>query len=54
MKKVFKIYVANKTYAMYNKELALNYAKRESLVGGRVAVFEDGKKIATYGNGKEI
>jgi hypothetical protein len=47
----FKILVNNKGYYMSNLTYALDYAKRESLVGGRVSVFENDKKLATYERG---
>ena len=49
--KKYKILVLNKTYIMNNLELALDYAKRESLVGYRVSVLDGDVKIATYQGG---
>lgn len=47
----YKILFANKSYCTSNLQYALDYAKRESLVGYRVSVFENGKKLATYQGG---
>ena len=47
----YKILFANKAYTMNNLQCALDYAKRESLVGYRVSVFEGEKKLATYQGG---
>ena len=49
--KNYKILFANKSYCMSNLQYALDYAKRESLVGYRVSVFEGNNKIATYQGG---
>lgn len=49
--KNYKILFANKAYTMSNLQCALDYAKRESLVGYRVSVFEGEKKLATYQGG---
>lgn len=47
----YKILFKNKGYYMSNLNYALDFAKRESLVGGRASVFEKDKKLATYENG---
>lgn len=47
----YKILFANKSYCTSNLQYALDYAKRESLVGYRVSVFEGNKKLATYQGG---
>ena len=47
----YKIYVKNKTYCTSQLLWALDIARRESLVGGRVSVMKDGVKLATYENG---
>jgi hypothetical protein len=44
MKRDYKILVNNKTYCTAKLEWAIEIAKRESLVGGRVSVLKDGKK----------
>ena len=49
--KTYKILVLDKTYTMTNLQYALDYAKRESLVGYRVSVFDGNKKLATYQGG---
>lgn len=49
--KRYKILVVNKSYYASNLQYALDYAKRESLVGYRVSVFDGNTKIATYQNG---
>lgn len=49
--KNYKILVLNKTYCTSNLQFALDYAKRESLVGYRVSVLDDSKKLATYQGG---
>lgn len=49
--KNYKILFANKAYTMNNLQYALDYAKRESLIGYRVSVFEGEKKLATYQGG---
>ena len=51
MKRDYKIYVGNKTYYTSQLLWALEIAKNNSLVGGRVSVFKDGKKLATYQGG---
>ena len=47
----YKILINNKGYYMANLTYALDFARRESLVGGRVSVFEKDKKLASYYNG---
>lgn len=49
--KNYKILVVDKTYCTSNLQFALDYAKRESLVGYRVSVLDGDKKIATYQGG---
>jgi len=49
--KNYKILVNNKTYCMSNLQYALDYARRESLVGYKVSVFDGNTKIATYQGG---
>ncbi len=49
--KNYKILVLDKTYCTSNLQYALDYAKRESLVGYRVSVLDGNTKIATYQNG---
>jgi hypothetical protein len=51
MKRDYKILVNNKTYNTATLAWAIEIARRESLVGGRVSVLKDGKKLATYENG---
>jgi hypothetical protein len=51
MKRDYHILVNNKTYCTRTLEWAIDIARRESLVGGRVSVLKDGKKLATYENG---
>lgn len=51
MKRDYKIYVVNKTYCTSQLLWALEIARRESLVGYRVSVFKDNKKLATYQGG---
>lgn len=51
MKRDYKILMNNKTYCTAKLEWAIDIAKRESLVGGRVSVLKDGKKLVTYENG---
>ena len=47
----YKILVVNKTYCKSDLQNALDFAKRESLVGYRVSVLDNNTKIATYQNG---
>ena len=49
--KTYKILVVDKTYTMTNLQYALDYAKRESLIGYRVSVLDGNKKLATYQGG---
>ena len=49
--KNYKILVVDKTYTMNDLQHALDYAKRESLVGYRVSVLDGDKKLATYQGG---
>ena len=49
--KKYKILILNKTYCTSNLQFALDYAKRESLVGYRVSVLDGNTKIATYQGG---
>ena len=49
--KKFKILLPNKTYLMTDLQKALDYARRESLIGYRVSVFDGNTKIATYQGG---
>ena len=47
----YTVLMANKTYTLNNLTLALDFARRQSLVYFRVSVFENGKKVATYQGG---
>ena len=47
----YKILVVNKTYCTSDLQNALDFAKRESLIGYRVSVLDNNTKIATYQNG---
>ena len=47
----YTILFANKTYCYANLTIALDFAKRQSLVYFRVSVFENAKKVATYQGG---
>ena len=47
----FLILKNNKTYLANNLAWAIDIARRESLVGGRVSVFNNGIKLVTYENG---
>ena len=49
--KKYTILFANKTYCYSNLQIALDYAKRQSLVNFRVSVFDGNKKLATYEKG---
>lgn len=51
MKRDYHILVNNKTYCTRTLAWAIEIARRESLVGGRVSVLKDGVKLATYENG---
>lgn len=51
MKRDYKILVNNKTYCTAKLEWAIEIARNNSLVGGRVSVFKDGVKLVTYENG---
>jgi hypothetical protein len=51
MKRDYKILVKNKTYNTSTLAWAIEIARRESLVGGRVSVIKDNVKLATYYNG---
>lgn len=51
MKRDYKILVKNKTYCTATLAWAIDIARRESLVGGRVSVLKYGKKLVTYENG---
>lgn len=52
MKKTYKILpTANKSWVAYNLEQAMNFAERIAKTYFRVAVFEDGVKIAAFENG---
>ena len=54
MKRDYKILVNNKTYCTAKLEWAIEIARRESLVGGRVSVIKDNVKLATYDKGNPI
>ena len=47
----YQILVVNKTYLMSDLQIALNYARLESMNGYRVSVLKKGVKLATYQNG---
>jgi hypothetical protein len=49
--KTYKILYKNKTMLAKGLLWTLDIARRESLVGGRVSVFDNEVKIATYYNG---
>ena len=49
--KKYTIYNKNKAMVVTGLLWALDIARRESLVGGKVAVFDAGVKIAVYCNG---
>jgi hypothetical protein len=49
--KTYKILYKNKTMLTKGLLWTLDIARRESLVGGRVSVFDNEVKIATYYNG---
>ena len=49
--KTYKILYKNKGMLAKGLLWALDIARRESLVGGRVSVFDNEVKIATYYNG---
>ena len=49
--KKYTILFANKTYCYGNLQIALDFAKRQSLVSFRTSVFDGNKKLATYENG---
>ena len=51
MKRDYKILVNNKTLCTATLAWAIEIARRESLVGGRVSVIKDNVKLATYENG---
>lgn len=52
MKKTYKILpTANKCWIAYNLEQAMNFAERIAKTYFRVAVLENGVKIATFENG---
>ena len=51
MKRDYKILIKNKTYCTATLAWAIEIARRESLVGGRVSVIKDNVKLATYENG---
>lgn len=51
MKRNYKILINNKSYFTATLAWAIEIARRESLVGGRVSVLKDGVKLATYENG---
>lgn len=51
MKRDYKILVNNKTYCTATLAWAIDIARRESLVGSRVSILKDNKKLATYENG---
>lgn len=48
----FKILYANKSYYMTNFENALYVAKKESLNGYRVSIFNNNDKLITFQNGE--
>lgn len=54
MMKHYKILLKNKTIYAYGLLNAMEYARRESLVGGRVSVLDDDVKVVTYYNGDPI
>ena len=54
MMKTYKILLKNKTICAYGLINAMEYARRESLVGGRVSVLDGEVKVATYFNGDPI
>lgn len=49
--KTYKILYKNKSMLTKGLLWTLDIARRESLVGGRVSVFDNEVKIATYYNG---
>jgi hypothetical protein len=49
--KKYTIYNKNKAMVVNGLLWALDIARRESLVGGKVAVFDAGVKVAVYCNG---
>jgi len=49
--KNYKILILDKTYCVSNLQYALDFAKRESLIGYRVSVLDGNTKIATYQGG---
>ena len=54
MMKTYKVLLKNKTIYAYGLLNAMDYARRESLVGGRVSVLDGEVKIATYCNGNPV
>lgn len=51
--KKYKILFTNKSYYYQDLNIALYFARRESLVGYRVSVFDGDKKLVTFQNGEK-